>query len=120
MITEKPIDQDFGLNGRPAFSIFSVPLKNRQQSLLRKNFINKSIEGQWRLLFTKIESTLPNGNISTIEFNKYEKLGNGWIAPEVLFFNNQGLTMREEYYDISLSIEPRNLFKTDSFKTIKW
>lgn len=74
-----------------------------------------------RLLFTKIESTLPNGTVSTIEFNKYEKLGNSWIAPEVLFFNNRELTMKEEYYDIELPTSlSQDLFNASDFKSLVW
>lgn len=74
-----------------------------------------------RLLFTKIISIANNGVKYQTEFNKYQKLGNGWIAPEVLFYSNGKLTLKEEYINIKTpNVLPDNLFSVDDFSASKW
>jgi len=53
-----------------------------------------------RLLFTRLISKTPNGAMSEIQFNRYQPLGGGWIAPEVVFMTNGKETMREIYRDM--------------------
>jgi len=74
-----------------------------------------------RFLFTKIES-IENGGIKTrVEFNKYTRLGKGWIATEVLFYRNDKITLKEEYFDIKNPKKlPSKLFIVDEFKSAKW
>lgn len=85
---------------------------------------NPEIKRVWiekeRLLFYKIESKNENGDISKIEFNKYEPLGDGWIAPEVIFYINGKMTFIEEYFNIQLPDSLPNILDTQSFKRIKW
>lgn len=39
-------------------------------------------------------------NVQEVQFNKYEKVKGGWVAPEVLFFVDGRKTILEEYTDI--------------------
>ena len=85
---------------------------------------NPKVKQAWiekkRLLFSKIIS-IDNGAKNRIEFNKYQKLGKGWIAPEVLFFTNDVLTLKEEYFDVATPNKlPKELFAVDKFKSTKW
>jgi hypothetical protein len=74
-----------------------------------------------RLLFSKIESIGPHGGKLITEFNNYQKLGKAWIAPEVLFYRNGQLYMKEEYYDINIPKKlPDNLFNINEFESISW
>lgn len=52
---------------------------------------------QEHLYFVRSLQPTPNG-VSETQFNKYERLAGGWVAPEVLFFFNGNVTM-EEYYN---------------------
>jgi len=85
---------------------------------------NPEIKRVWiekeRLLFYKIESKNENGDISKIEFNKYEPIGEGWIAPEVVFYTNDKITFKEEYFNIQLPDSLPNILDTQSFKSIIW
>ncbi len=45
-----------------------------------------------------------NGDSET-QFNKYERLGRAWVAPEVVFMNAGKVTLLEEYYDMSVERE---------------
>lgn len=71
-----------------------------------------------RFLFVKMEST-QNGVTSQILFNKYRKAEKAWIAPEVLFYQNGALTMKEEYTDIRFPKElSSELFDVKGFNEI--
>lgn len=59
-----------------------------------------------------------NKNIHEIQFNKYEKLKGGWIAPEVIFFVDGKKTMIEEYSDMQADIPLSELlWDTNSWMT---
>ncbi|MAD96239.1 MAG: hypothetical protein CMB99_02830 [Flavobacteriaceae bacterium] len=74
-----------------------------------------------RLLFYKIKTTAPNGMTSGVEFHKYEKLGKTWISPEVLFFNNGKMTMKETYFDMKIPDSlPSDLFSKEGFQAKTW
>lgn len=74
-----------------------------------------------RLLFTKLENIDRQKNKIVTEFNKYQKLGQAWIAPEVLFYRNGNLYMKEEYYDIDIKKElPNTLFMSVEFTNLSW
>lgn len=83
----------------------------------------KSSKRAWiekdRLLFSKTISSLPDGSTAQIVFNKYEKLGKGWIAPEVIFYRGHLMTMKEEYSDISTPKKLESVLQ-GSFKNINW
>jgi hypothetical protein len=52
-----------------------------------------------RLLFLKVLEPGPQGSATEISFDKYEKLGGGWIGTEVLFLRNGKEYFREIYRD---------------------
>ena len=54
---------------------------------------------QERLVFVR----QVNGASDT-RFNKYEPLGDAWIAPEVVFMNGDQVTLLEEYTDIRIDV----------------
>lgn len=57
-------------------------------------------------------------SIHETQFNKYEKLKGGWIAPEVIFFVDGRKTMLEEYTDMQADIDlPVNLWDPASWMT---
>lgn len=52
------------------------------------------------------------------QFNKYERLKGGWVAPEVVFFVDGRKTMLEEYSDMQADIElPANLWDPSAWMT---
>lgn len=74
-----------------------------------------------RLLFSKIVIVTNSGVKSQIEFNKYQRLGGGWIAPEVIFYNNGELILKEEYVNIKTPESlPEELFLRKNFRLIEW
>jgi hypothetical protein len=72
--------------GRPAYVVGSDG---------RQFWVDKA-----RLVFVRLVETAPNGTVSDIRFNKYQPLGGGWIAPEVVFLRNGQEFMREIYRDM--------------------
>ena len=56
-----------------------------------------------------------------IQFNKYRKLGGGWIAPEVIFTTDGKVTTIEEYSEIrgNVTLDPK-LFDPNYFATVHW
>jgi hypothetical protein len=63
---------------------------------------------QERLVFVRSLATHPQkpGVITDVQFNKYVRLGKGWIETEVLFFENGTLTLAEEYRDVKADPTP--------------
>lgn len=62
---------------------------------------------------------LENGTESL--FNKYQKLGNGWIAPEMEFYRGGKLMLKEEYSDIRADITlPPELFEAPQYAPPAW
>jgi len=55
-----------------------------------------------RLYFVRmLQNVGPNQSIrQDVQFNKYEKLGGGWISPEVLFYADSTLTLEELYFNM--------------------
>ncbi len=73
------------------------------------------------LIFHKLTGTNPQGGISEIQFNNYKKLGKGWIAPEVIFLNNNVITMKEEYSEIKIPKKlASTLFDPNQFSKAVW
>ena len=73
-----------------------------------------------RLLFVRSIQNFGNGRIQDIRFNKYEKLGSGWIAAEVLFYSNDKLSLRETYSKIRTPELSSNIFQPKNFTQSKW
>jgi outer membrane lipoprotein-sorting protein len=47
-------------------------------------------------------------NVSETQFNKYEKIGGGWVSPEVVFLTDGKRTMLEEYSDMQVNVQLDN------------
>ena len=55
------------------------------------------------------------------QFNKYQKLGGGWIAPEVIFMIDGKVVTIEEYSRINadMKLDPK-LFDPQFWTTVHW
>ena len=55
-----------------------------------------------RLLFVRMLEPVPGGSgrVSETQFNRYQPLGKGWIAVEVVFRVGDQVRMKEEYADV--------------------
>ena len=55
------------------------------------------------------------------QFNKYQKLGGGWIAPEVIFLVDGKVVTTEKYSDMraDVKLDPK-LFDPQSWTTVHW
>src|ERR1051325_10592334 len=55
------------------------------------------------------------------QFNKYRKLGGGWMSPEVIFSVDGKVVTREEYSELraNMSLDPK-LFDPQNFATVHW
>lgn len=73
-----------------------------------------------RLLFTKIIQKGRNNSTNETLFNKYEPLQNGWIAPEVMFFTDGKLTLKEVYSEIKTPVLKSEIFDVTQFQKSKW
>jgi outer membrane lipoprotein-sorting protein len=55
------------------------------------------------------------------QFNKYQKLGGGWMSPEVIFSVDGKVVTTEEYFDLRADVPlPDKLFDPQSFATVHW
>lgn len=76
---------------------------------------------QENLLFVRMFRTNPQGVTGETQFNKYFKVGDGWIAPEVLFFNNGQTGVIEEYSDVKVGVAlAPELFEPAKFGPPGW
>ena len=82
-----------------------------------------------RLVFVRmLERRVPSGGLPEsapawidTRFNGYQRLGGGWIAPEVLFYVNGRPRLREVYADIRADVElPPNLFDVEEYVAPVW
>lgn len=55
------------------------------------------------------------------QFNKYQKLGGGWMSPEVIFMVDGKVVTTEEYSELrsDMSLDPK-LFDPQFFTTVHW
>jgi hypothetical protein len=77
---------------------------------------------QERLIFMRLLLTSPNTGAQTeYRFDRYEKLGDGWIGTEVVFIRNGVMTMLERYHwwDIGMEFAP-SLFETTGATLPTW
>jgi hypothetical protein len=66
-----------------------------------------------RLVFVRSLQAGQGGAIMETQFNKYQRLGEGWVSPEVLFYRNGVIVTREEYSDMRGDVPlPASLFDT--------
>lgn len=55
------------------------------------------------------------------QFNKYQKLGGGWMSPEVIFMVDGKIMTTEEYSELRANVQlPNKLFDPQSFATVHW
>src|SRR6476660_5532343 len=55
------------------------------------------------------------------QFNKYVKLGGGWMSPEVIFKVDDKVVTTEEYSDLRANVKlPEKLFDPESFASVHW
>jgi len=55
------------------------------------------------------------------QFNKYQKLGGGWMSPEVIFKVDGKVATTEEYSDLRANVKlPEKLFDPASFASVHW
>jgi outer membrane lipoprotein-sorting protein len=55
------------------------------------------------------------------QFNKYQKLGGGWMSPEVIFMVDGKTVTTEEYSELRADVKFDNrLFDPQSFATVHW
>ena len=64
----------------------------------------------------------PNGaQVQETQFNKYQRLAGGWMAPEVLFFVDGKPTTKEEYSELRANVTlPAKLFDPQYFASVHW
>ncbi len=76
---------------------------------------------QERLVFVRSLETGRGGAWVETQFNKYEPLGGGWIAVEVLFSVNGKAATKEEYRDVRQGMPlPDALFDPAAFARPAW
>ncbi|HOX21227.1 MAG TPA: hypothetical protein PLI70_09890 [Gemmatimonadales bacterium] len=80
---------------------------------------------QERLVFVRSLATHPQkpGVITDVQFNKYVKLGKGWIETEVLFLENGVVTLTEEYRDMKADPVPAldpAIFEPGAYRAPGW
>jgi hypothetical protein len=76
-----------------------------------------------RLLFVRLLEPAPNnsGTILETQFNKYQPLGRGWIAVEVIFKAGGTLRLKEEYADVRADVPlPEELFDPARYGRPAW
>ncbi len=82
-----------------------------------------------RLVFVRLieRRPPPPGSANTgsrrleTRFNNYQRLGGGWIAPEVVFLVNGEERLREEYHDMKADVAlPAELFSPDGYRKPGW
>jgi len=62
-----------------------------------------------------------NAQTQETQFNKYQRLGGGWMAPEVIFKTDGRVVTTEEYSELRADVllDP-NLFNPDFWTTVHW
>ena len=72
-------------------------------------------------LFTKMKKKDANGNETEVQFNKYTRVGGGWLSPEVVMIRNGQTVMKEVYSDWRVDQElPESIFDLSSFQQTTW
>ena len=73
------------------------------------------------LLFVRMIQNFGNGRNQDVHFNKYEKLGGGWVATEVKFYTDNKLRLLEVYSNIKSPEHISNkAFEPKNFTEAKW
>ena len=95
--------------GRPAYLVGAT----REDEAVSRFWIDKE-----HLYFTRMVRYVgPEGtNVQDVYFNKYERLGGGWIAPEVIFDFDGRRALEETYRDMRTGVE----IDTTHFDPAQW
>jgi len=74
-----------------------------------------------RLVFVR-NITIGRGNtLQEVQFNNYEKLGGGWVAPEVIFKANGMLGLVEKYTEMEIPDSVNlDIFDPEKFLDTEW
>jgi outer membrane lipoprotein-sorting protein len=78
---------------------------------------------QKNLYFVRMIRPAGKDGVQTQEtqFNKYVKLGGGWMSPEVIFMVDGKVVTTEEYSDLRANVAlPDKLFDPSSFAAVHW
>lgn len=76
-----------------------------------------------RLLFVRMLEAAPDGSGALLEtqFNRYQPLGRGWLAVEVVFKGGGTVRMQEEYQDVRGDVPlPDALFDPARYRPPAW
>ena len=71
------------------------------------------------LLFVKLKK-IKNDVVSEVTFDKYVKLGGGWIEQEVMFYRNGVMTMSEVYENIATPDLDDSIYSFDKLSNVRW
>lgn len=78
---------------------------------------------QERLVFVRsLEPTRRDSSVVVeVQFNKYQRIGQGWVAPEVQQLRGGSLVIKEEYTDMRIDVPlPADLWDAGVFPEAKW
>jgi hypothetical protein len=76
---------------------------------------------QQNLLFVRLLRPTRAGGVSETQFNKYVKIGDAWLSPEVFFFANGQAGNKEEYRDWKTNVQLQpDLFDPVKFPKAAW
>lgn len=73
-----------------------------------------------KMLFVRLIQDFGQGRSQDIRFNNYQPLGNAWIAPEVLFYGNGKLRLKEVYTNIRTPELDNEIFNPNFFAKSRW
>ncbi|MTI88165.1 MAG: hypothetical protein FH748_09370 [Balneolaceae bacterium] len=74
-----------------------------------------------RLYFVRSITAGRQNTVQEVQFNKYERLGGGWIAPEVIFLVNGQRGLLEEYSKITIpDTLDADIFNPKTFAATTW
>jgi hypothetical protein len=61
------------------------------------------------------------GHLPNVTFERYQPLGRGWVAPEVVITVNGKEVQRERYRDIRADVPLRaDLYKMETYRKAEW
>ena len=72
------------------------------------------------MLFVRLIQNYGPDRIQDIRFNNYQPLAGGWIAPEVLFYGNGKLRLKEVYKNIHTPELGLDVFNPNLFSQSRW
>lgn len=74
-----------------------------------------------RLVFVRNITSGRQNTIQEVQFNDYEKLGEGWVAPEVIFKANGMLGLVEKYSEMEIPDSVNlDIFDPEKFLEAEW